>query len=291
MQGFMFNLRRPLFQDRRVRRAINLAFDFPWSNNHLFYGQYRRCTSYFSNSELAARGGPPKGKVREILDKHRDVLPSGVFGPKERPPTTSGETTLRDNLLQARELLRDAGWKVGPDGVLRNEDGDAFRFEFLLAQEGFERILAPFFRNLERLGMRPEYRTVDASLYQQRVRSFNFDMAVMSFPQSQSPGNELRSMFHSDNADRQGSRNYMGISDAGVDALIDEVIYARDRDQLIAAARALDRALMHGSYLVPNWYIDAHRVAYRDWLAMPETEPLYYQAETWVLESWWEGQR
>ncbi len=291
MQGFMFNLRRPLFQDHRVRKAINLAFDFPWANHHLFYGQYRRCTSYFSNSELAARDGSPQGEVKAILEKHSEVLPDGVFGPTARPPTTSDETTLRDNLLRARELLHEAGWRVDEKGVLRNESGEAFRFEFLLAQEGFERILAPFFRNLERLGMRPEYRTVDAALYQQRVRSFNFDMAVMSFPQSQSPGNELRSMFHSDNADRQGSRNYMGISDPGIDALIDEVVYARDRDRLIAAARALDRALLHGSYLVPNWYIDAHRVAYRDWLAMPETQPLYYQAEDWMLESWWAEQR
>lgn len=287
MQGFMFNLRRPLFQDRRVRKAINMAFDFPWSNRHLFYGQYQRCTSYFSNSELAARDGAPRGEVRAILEKHRDVLPPGVFGPTARPPTTAGETTLRDNLLRARDLLRDAGWEVGPNGVLRNASGKAFRFEFLLAQEGFERIMAPFFRNLERLGIRPEYHTVDAALYQQRVRSFNFDMAVMSFPQSQSPGNELRSMFHSENADRQGSRNYMGISDPGIDALIREVVYARDRDRLIAATRALDRVLLHGSYLVPNWYIGSHRVAYRDWLAMPKTKPLYYQAEQWMLESWW----
>ncbi len=291
MQGFMFNLRRPLFQDRRIRQAINLAFDFPWANHHLFYDQYRRATSYFSNSELAARDGPPEGQVRAILHKHSEALPDGVFGPTARPPSTSNEATLRDNLLRARELLREAGWQVDDQGVLRNDSGEAFRFEFLLAQEGFERILAPFFRNLERLGMRPEYRTVDSALYQQRVRSFNFDMAVMSFPQSQSPGNELRSMFHSDNADRQGSRNYMGISDPGIDALIEEVVYARDRDRLVAAARALDRALLHGNYLVPNWYIDAHRVAYREELAMPETQPLYYQAEDWVLESWWTERR
>lgn len=287
MQGFMFNLRRPLFEDRRVRRAISLAFDFPWSNQHLFYGQYERATSYHSNSELAARDGPPQGQVRALLEKHRDVLPPEIFGPAAQPPSTDGPGGLRRNLLRAREMLMEAGWRVAPDGVLRNEGGEPFRFEFLLTQGSFERVLAPFFRNLERLGIQPRYRTVDAALYQQRIRSFNFDMAVMSFPQSQSPGNEQRSMFHSAAADHQGSRNYMGISDPGVDVLIEEVIYAVDRDRLVAAARALDRALMLGDYLVPNWYIDAHRVAYRDRFAFPGTFPLYYQAEDWVLESWW----
>lgn len=287
MQGFMFNLRNSLFQDRRVRRAINLAFDFPWANKHLFYGQYVRADSYFSNSELAARRGEPEGAVLEILEQHRDVVPPEVFGERPVPPTTEGNNSLRENLLQARELLREAGWKIDADGVLRNEEGKAFRFEFLLAQEGFERILAPFFRNLERLGMRPEYRTVDASLYQQRIRSFNYDMAVMWYRQSQSPGNELRSIFHSENAEQQGSRNFIGIADPAVDALLEEVIYAGSREQLVAATRALDRVLLQGYYMVPNWYIDVHRVAYRDIFGMPETLPLYYEAEDWMLETWW----
>lgn len=287
MQGFMFNLRRPLFQDRRVRQAINLAFDFPWANKHLFYGQYVRADSYFSNSELAARRGRPEGAVLELLEEHREVVPPEVFGERPVPPESNENTSLRDNLLRARELLREAGWRVDTDGVLRNEEGKAFRFEFLLAQEGFERILAPFFRSLERLGMRPEYRTVDASLYQQRIRSFNYDMAVMWYRQSQSPGNELRSIFHSENADQQGSRNFIGIADPAVDALLEEVIYARDRESLVAAARALDRVLLHGYYMVPNWYIDVHRVAYRDIFESPSTLPLYYEAEEWMLESWW----
>lgn len=287
MQGFMFNVRRPLFEDRRVRRAINLAFDFPWANRHLFYGQYVRCDSYFSNSALAARPGRPEGAVLELLEKHRDVVPAEVFEKRTTPPTTGEGSSLRDNLLKARELLREAGWWVEEDGVLRDEHGRAFRFEFLLAGGGFERILAPFFRNLERLGMQPEYRTVDSSLYQQRIRSFNFDMAVMSYRQSQSPGNELRSMFHSDNANREGSRNFIGIADPAVDALVEEVIHAGSREQLITAARALDRVLLHGQYMVPNWYIDVHRIAYRDIFGMPDTLPLYYEAEEWMLETWW----
>lgn len=287
MQGFMFNLRRSLFQDQRVRRAINLAFDFPWANKHLFYGQYVRADSYFSNSELAARPGEPQGAVRELLEEHREVVPPEVFGDRPIPPETNRDTSLRDNLVRARELLREAGWRVDIDGVLRNEVGEAFRFEFLLAQEGFERILAPFFRNLERLGMRPEYRTVDASLYQQRIRSFNYDMAVMWYRQSQSPGNELRSIFHSENAEQQGSRNFIGIADPAVDALLEEVIYAGSREQLVTATRALDRVLLHGYYMVPNWYIDVHRIAYRDIFGSPSTLPLYYEAEEWMLEAWW----
>jgi len=287
IQGFLFNLREPRFQDRRVRRAINLAFDFPWSNQHLFYGQYKRCNSYFSNSELAARKGPPRGEVRAILEKHKDVVPERVFGPTVQPPTTKGSHSLRENLVRAHEILRKAGWKIDDDGVLRNARGEPFRFDFLLAQEGFERILAPFFRNLRRLGIEPEYRTVDGSLYEQRMRSFDFDMAVMRYGQSQSPGNELRSMFGSDAAKQQGSLNYAGISDPAVDAMIHEVIYARGRKNLVAAARALDRVLMYGQYMVPNWFIDYHRVAYRNRFGIPKTLPKFYQPDDWMLESWW----
>lgn len=287
IQGFMFNLRNPLFQDRRVRMAISLAFDFEWSNKHLFYGQYVRCDSWFSNSELAARDGPATGQVREILERHRDLVPNDVFEQRPRVASTDGPGALRENLLEARQLLLDAGWQVDDEGVLRNRDGRAFRFEFLLAQEGFERILAPFFRHLRRLGIQPEYRTVDASLYQQRLRSFNYDMAVMRYSQSQSPGNELRSILHSSSADSQGSLNFIGIADPAVDALLNEVIYARNRSELVAAARALDRVLLYGHYMVPNWYIDVHRVAYRDQYGRPDTTPLYYQPTEWLLESWW----
>ena len=287
MQGFVFNLRRKKFQDRRVRRAITLAFDFEWSNRNLFYNQYRRCDSYFSNSELAARKGPPKGRVLALLEKHRDRLPPDIFGPRWEPFNPKNATELRNNLREAKRLLAEAGWKVR-DGVLRNAAGEPFEIEFLLAQKGFERILAPWGHNLKKLGIVLRYRTVDVSLYLRRRRSFDFDMMVASFGQSQSPGNELRNMFHSSAADQEGSNNIIGIRDPVVDALIEAIILAPNRTELIAATRALDRVLLYGEYLVPNWYIAVHRVAYWDRFGRPEKLPLYYEAESLMRMTWWQ---
>ncbi len=284
MQGFVFNLRRPLFQDKRVRRAISLAMDFEWSNRNLFYDQYERCYSYFSNSEMAAKG-LPEGEELALLESWRDRLPPEVFITEWHPPSAE-QAGLRNNLLEAKRLLEEAGWKYR-NGALRNEKGEPFRFEFVMFQKGFLRIVAPFARNLAKLGIEVEYRTVDAAVYQRRQDGFDFDMMVSSFGQSQSPGNELMGMFHSSSADEKGSRNVIGIKDPVVDALVEKVIFAEDRAALVTAARALDRVLLHGEYLVPNWFIDEHRVAYWNRFAYPETLPLYYQAATWVLETWW----
>jgi microcin C transport system substrate-binding protein len=285
MQGFIFNLRRPLFQDRRVRRAIALALDFEWSNRNLFYGQYRRCNSYFSNSELAARG-LPQGEELALLAPYRERLPPELFTAEWQPPSTVAPGSLRANLLEAKTLLAAAGWRVR-DGVLQDERGRRFEFEILLAQKGFERILAPFARNLAKLGIRARYRTVDVALYQRRMDTFDFDMTVESFPQSQSPGNELMNLWHSRSAGQEGSNNTIGIQDPVVDALIERIIYAPDRRALVTAARALDRVLLHGEYLVPNWYVGAHRVAYWDKFGRPQQLPLYYNADSWMLRSWW----
>jgi microcin C transport system substrate-binding protein len=288
MQGFVFNLRRDLFKDKRVRRALVLAFDFEWSNENLFYGQYKRCDSYFSNSELASRG-LPEGKELAILNEFRDQLPSEVFAQEWRPPVNNSPTDLRNHLREAKKLLNDAGWHV-KDGVLQNAAGQKFTFEVTLMQKGFERILAPYGKNLEKLGIEMKYRTVDTALYQRRIDTFDFDMVVQSFGQSQSPGNELLNYWHSSAADQEGSRNAIGIKDPVVDALIEKVIHAKDRSQLVVAARALDRVLLHGEYLMPNWYIDTHRVAYRKNLAYPMLLPLYYGADSWALKTWWRQQ-
>ncbi len=284
MQGFAFNLRKPLFQDKRVRRAIALAFDFEWANRNLFYNQYARCDSYFSNSELAATG-LPEGDELALLEAYRDQLPAAVFNEVWSPPSTE-QQGLRHNLLEAKSLLEEAGWRYR-DGALRNAAGEPFRFEFMLFQKGFLRIIAPFARNLAKLGIEMEYRTVDAALYQRRADTFQFDMMVHSIGQSQSPGNELMGVFHSDSAGQEGANNLIGISDPVVDALVKKLIFAPDRQQLVTAARALDRVLLHGEYLVPNWYIDKHRIAYWNRYGIPETLPLYYSATNWMLETWW----
>lgn len=284
MQGFAINIRREKFKDVRVRKALGLAFDFEWSNNQLFYNQYERCDSYFSNSELAATG-LPQGRELELLNKYREQLPASVFEQEWYPPTTNAEISLRDNLKNARDLLADAGWTV-QDGVLKNAQGEAFVLDVLLVQKGFDRIFAPYAHNLKKLGIDMNYRTVDDSLYKRRMDKFEFDMVVTSFPQSVSPGNELMNMFHSQAADMEGSRNLPGISDPVVDALIEKIINAENRDELIIAAHALDRVLLHGEYLVPNWYIDTHRIAYRDKFNMPETLPLYFEPLSWLLKTW-----
>lgn len=284
MQGFAINTRRDKFKDVRVRRALSLAFDFEWSNKQLFYNQYERCDSYFSNSELASTG-LPRGKELELLNEYREQLPASVFEVEWRPPTTNGETALRDNLKKARDLLAEAGWTV-QDGVLKNTKGDVFVVDVLLVQKGFDRIFAPYAQNLKKLGIEMNYRTVDDSLYKRRLDTFEFDMVVASYPQSVSPGNELMNMFHSQAANMKGSRNLSGISDPVVDALIEKIINVENREELIIAAHALDRVLLHGEYLVPNWYIDKHRIAYRDKFNMPETLPLYFEPVSWLLKTW-----
>lgn len=285
MQGFIMNTRRDKFKDKRVRRAITLAMDFEWSNKHLFYDQYTRCESFFSNSELAAMG-IPQGKELALLNKYHDQLPPELFTQEWKAPSTKKPSSLRNNLRKAKRLLQQAGWTI-KDGKLTNKDGQVFGFEVLLIQKGFERIIAPFARNLQKLGVDISYRTVDASLYQRRVDSFDFDMVVSSFPASQSPGNELFSMFHSKAAEQKGSRNLAGIKDPVVDALIEKIVSSESRADLIVATRALDRVLLFGEYMVPNWYINVHRVAYWDKFGIPKTTPLYYDPENWMMKSWW----
>lgn len=285
MQGFAYNLRRPLFQDVRVRKALALALDFEWSNRKLFYNQYSRNHSYFSNSELAS-SGIPEGDELALLEPYRDQLPPELFTQEWQPPTTNPPATLRANLREAKILLEEAGWTYRDD-ALRNAKGEPFRFEIMLVQKGFERIVAPFARNLGKLGIEVDYRTVDPALYQRRMDTFDFDMVVTSFGQSQSPGNEQMGMFHSSAAGQEGSRNVMGIKDPVVDAMVEKVVYAKDRKSLVTAVHAMDRVLLHGYYLIPHWYIASHRIAYRDRFGMPETLPLYYSPDNWALETWW----
>lgn len=289
MQGFVFNLRRPIFQDVRVRKAINLAFDFAWSNKNLFYDQYLRCDSYFSNSELAASKSLPEGDeltlLTELQQRFPNEFPATVLTEVWQPVDTLPPHDLRKNLRQAKQLLTEAGWTLQND-VLQ-KDRLRLEFELITPQKGFERILAPFARNLEKLGIRLNYRVVDTALYQKREETFDFDMVITIFAQSQSPGNELMNTWHSVSAEQNGSNNLIGLKNPLVDALIEKIIYAKDRTELVTATHALDRVMLHGEYVVPNWYINTHRIAYWDKFGRPKQEPLYYRAEPRIMESWW----
>ncbi|PIE56821.1 MAG: ABC transporter substrate-binding protein [Desulfobulbus propionicus] len=287
MQGFVFNTRNQLFADRDVRKALGLAFDFEWTNASLFYGQYKRTTSFFANSAMAATG-LPKGKELALLERFRSSLPKEVFTTPLTPPVTTAPSSLRTNLRQASRLLKARGWQVR-DGKLTHQDGRIFKFSILLANSSFERVMAAYAANLRKLGIEVDYRTVDAALYTDRVRSFDFDMVVGVFGQSQSPGNEQRDFWGSDAATHKGSRNLAGINDPVVDALVEEVVYATTREELVTACRALDRVLWYGYYVVPNWYLDAYRFGFRAGLRYPQTLPLYYGPMQFI-DTWWQGQ-
>lgn len=286
IQGFSMNTRRPLFADRRVRHALAYAFDFEWMNRQVFYGQYVRSPSYFTNSDMEARGLPSPGEMA-LLEPLRDKLDEAVFGEAPRPPDTVPPHTLRNNLRTALGLLREAGWTVDGEGVLRNEKGEAFEFEVLSYSSALERIAVPWVRNLEKLGIRARMRVTDPVLFQKRTDEFDFDVTVTSFPASQTPGNELLERFSSAAADQKGSDNVAGVRDPAVDALIERLLQSDSRTELLDAARALDRVLRHGWYLVPHFYAASHRVAYRDVFGFPSTMPRYYAAQPWLLKTWW----
>lgn len=287
MQGFTMNTRRDLFKDIRVRKAFGFALNFEWINEALFHSQYKRNDSFFSNSLLAAQD-LPTGLELEYLLKHKSVLPSEIFYEELASPKVYNDKDLRDNLLQAKELLSEAGWNI-KNGTLQNAEGQVFTFDFLLSSQAFERVLAIFANNLARLGITVHYRTIDPSLYVSRVKEFDYDMIVTSFAQSQSPGNEQMSYWHSDSANNVGSRNYAGINSPVVDDLVDKIVYATNREELSAACKALDRVLWFGYYTIPNWYLPVHRLGYANDFQQPTKLPLYYDPFQ-LLMTWWKKQ-
>ena len=282
MQGFVFNTRKAVFKDPKVRRALAYAFDFEWANRNLFFDQYTRTDSYFENSDLAS-SGLPSGRELEILEAFRDQLNPAVFTETYTPPTTGDGTSMRDNLRTAMQLLQQAGYSVRDGKMVHTETGKPLAFEVLLFQKSFERVVLPFRQNLERLGIDVSVRLVDSNQYVQRVRDFDFDMITQVLPQSDSPGNEQREYWHSSNVDVSGSRNYMGVSDPVVDRLVEMVIQAPDRDELVHRVRALDRVLLHGHYVIPHWHLTRDRVAYWNKLQRPEVTP----KNGIDLNNWW----
>ncbi|HUG76167.1 MAG TPA: extracellular solute-binding protein [Burkholderiales bacterium] len=272
MQGFAMNLRRPLFADARVRYALAHAFDFEWSNRNLFFGQYERTGSYFANSELASRGLPGPEEL-ELLEPWRGQIPDEVFTREYRPPSTDGSGWPRENLRRAFELLREAGWVVRDLKLVNEKSGAPFNFEILLVGSGFERIALPYVRNLRRLGIDARVRVVDSSQYINRVRAFDFDMIVAVWGQSASPGNEQRDYWGSAAARSPGSRNYTGIASPAVDALIEALIAARDRESLAHRTGALDRVLLWSHLVVPNWHSPVDRIVFWDKFGYPMPPP------------------
>ncbi|WP_112316728.1 extracellular solute-binding protein [Rhodovulum viride] len=283
-QGFWFNLRRPQFADPRVREAIAMMFNFEWANETLFYGLYQRTDSFWENTALQAEG-LPEGAELAVLEKYRDRLPETVFTePAVSPPVHDAARNLdRRTLRAAGRLLDEAGWTVDDRGQRRDASGQALRVEFVSDSPVFERIVLPYLANLQQLGIEAVNTTVDAAQMQQRLEDFDYDITSTRFVLSLSPSIELRSLFGSEEADAKGSYNLSGLKDPVVDALIEEVIAAPDRDALDVRVRALDRVLRARHIWVPNWYSGKHRIAYWDVFGRPETKPPYDRG----VEFWW----
>lgn len=282
MQAFVLNTRRAKFSDPEVRKALAYAFDFEWTNNAIFYNAYTRTHSYFSNSEMAATKLPTPAEVA-ILEPIKDQVPSEVFTKVYRAPTTDGNGKIRGQLRKAKRILLKAGWTLKGGKLLNNETGEQFTFEMLLVDPAFERVVAPFIRNLELMGINASIRVVDVSQYINRIRAFDFDVIVSSFGQSSSPGNEQRDFWHSSGADQPGSRNVIGIKNPAVDYLVEQLIQAPDREQLVLRTRALDRVLQWNHYVIPQFHINKYRVAYWDKFGMPDKRPRYSLG----FDTWW----
>jgi len=279
-QALFMNSRRAHFADARVREAMGLLFDFEWSNRALFNNAYSRATSYYPNSEFAARD-IPQGEEWLLLSPFREQLPSELFSTAPQIPQTDGNGLPRETLRRALDLLAQAGWKSS-GGRLLNSRGQSLRFEILLVNPSLERILQPYRDNLARIGVEASLRTVDRAQYKQRIDGFDYDMVLMTLPQTLSPGLEQWQYFHSSQVHVRGSKNYAGISHPVVDALLDKLLAAQTRNQQVAATRALDRVLLSQHYSIPNWYSDHHRVAWRNRFDHPSTPPY-----TLGLRAWW----
>lgn len=289
-QGYVLNLRKPKFQDVRVRQALGLAMDFEWLNRQLFYGLYKRVNGYFPNSEFSAEGLPKPDELA-LLEPLRSRLSPVVFGPAALSPSTAPPSSLRENLRKARDLLAQGGW-VYRDGALRNANNEVFTVEYLTDQPSTLRGVAPLQKALEKLGITLSFRQVDASLSQQKMDTFDFEMTSARLPGTTAPGSEQIERFGSKAAATTGSSNIWGIADPAVDALLQKVVQAKTRPELATAMRAMDRVLGHGHYSIPQWYGDAFFVGYRARrFALPSIIPPYYQVDSWAMSTWWSAKQ
>ena len=307
-QGFFLNTRLEKFKDPRVRKALDLAFDFEWSNKNLFFGLYKRTASFFENSDMKAEGLPSAEELA-LLEPFRVQLPKAVFETPYVPPVNDGSGNVRRNLQQALGLFKEAGWTLvqeqdkatdeacgffcrlfGGGGaqqtknILRNSAGEEFEIEFLIYDSSFERVIAPYIKNLEAIGVQATIRRVDPAQYERRVKSFDFDVVTQRYIMRLTPGVELKNFWSSSAAAADGSFNLAGISDPVVDALIDKVMAAKSRAELVTAARAIDRVLRASHYWVPHWYKASHNVAHWDRFSWPAKKPDYNRG---IIDTWW----
>lgn len=283
MQGFIYNIRRPIFSDIRVREALSYAFDYEWSNKQMAAGVYDRTKSYFENSELGATG-LPHADEQKILEKYRGKIPDTVFTSAFQPPKTDGSGNNRANLKHAAQQLDAAGYKLGRDGIRVNATGQKLQFEYVDNNPALERWVMPFIQNLKKIGVVARLRIIDPAQYQNRMQNFDFDMTTMVIPQSDSPGNEQRDFWSSEKANIKGSRNYIGIKNPVIDDLIDLIVAAPTRADLVARTRALDRVLLHSHYLIPGWNYTKWRVAWWDKFNHPNIE---HTKSLGITDTWW----
>ena len=286
MQGMLMNMRKPMFQDPRVRHALTMAFDYDWMNRMMFYGQYRRTSSYFEASPFGATG-MPSPKELALLDPLKGSVPPEVFGPMLKQPDTIAPNTLRGNLRVARDLLAQAGWHYR-DGALRDANGTPMTIEIMDDQPGMDRLILPYMQALGMLGIQAHMREIDSALYEKRLDNFEYDMTTFIYPPVTIPGSELTRRFGSAAAAEVGSENYPGIRSKAIDSLIHSAISADNLDDLEAATRALDRVLIYSFYLVPEYYAPAaRRIGYKSTLGYPAKVPTSYQYEDWVIDYWY----
>jgi len=288
MQGYAMNTRNEIFASRKVRAAVAMVFDFEWSNKNLFYGQYTRNEDYFDNNPEMKPVGPPQGEVKALLETLRKKYGAAV--PKTaltKPVGAPGEgIPFEQNVRMANRLLDSAGWKVGKDGI-RVKNGRRLQFQLLLGAPTWQRISEPYKNNLRKIGVEMDIKVVQAAEYEERLRNFKFDMIVASYGQSRSPGNEQRSMWGSQAAGTPGSRNYVGIKNPAIDDLIDRIVGAKKRKDLITALQAMDRILTHEFYIVPHWYISYDRVVYWNKFSWPKINPSQAGILNNIIEWWW----
>ncbi|WP_322012823.1 extracellular solute-binding protein [Paraburkholderia sp. J12] len=287
MQGLVINMRKPMFQDPRVRRALGLAFDYDWMNRMMFYGQYRRNESYFDASPFAATG-MPSAKELALLEPYRADVPAAVFGPMIQQPTTLPPNSLRANLREARDLLEQAGWHYR-DGALRDANGTPMSVEILDDEPGMDRLYLPYMSALNLIGIHTTFREIDAALYQKRIDNFDYDLTTYLYPPVTIPGAELVRRFGSAAASQVGSENYPGIKSKAVDGLIQDVLKAGTLDDLEAATRALDRVLINSYYMVPEYYAPNTRVGYKTGYSHPAVVPTSYQDVDWLIDYWYDA--